>query len=201
MKVRLSYLVLRPQHRKTCNVFIATSTTYIIEDENGKQHMNNHSPALRKGMVTLSCAPSCHNPQRTQVQVEQLEAIAAQYLGAPPPPSPAHHQIYNAEPSPPPRRKQPYNDDDMIGGMAPPPSKFPGIRERLQGWLLQVTAYFNITGTRNERQRLAFVGQCMEGKALDWCKANKDKYSSWADVQIGIELYYRDHSRADRAHL
>ena len=140
-------------------------------------------------------------PERPQVQVEQLEAIAGQYLGAPPPPSLPQHQIYNAEPSPPPRRTQPDNDDDMIAGEAPPPSKFNGNRERLKGWLLQVTAYFTITGTRNERQRLAFVGLCMEGRALDWWNANKDKYSSWAEVQTGIELYYVDHDRTDRAHL
>ena len=30
---------------------------------------------------------------------------------------------------------------------------------------------------------------------------NKDKYSSWAEVQTGIDLYYGDHYRADRAHL
>ena len=89
----------------------------------------------------------------------------------------------------------------MIAGQAPPPSKFNRNRERLEGWLLQVTAYFSITGTRNERQRLAFGGVCMEGKALDGWKANKDKYTSWAQVKTRIELYYRDHYRADRAHL
>ena len=41
----------------------------------------------------------------------------------------------------------------------------------------------------------------MEGKALDWWKANKDKYSSWAEVQTRIGLYYGDHYCADRAHL
>ena len=89
----------------------------------------------------------------------------------------------------------------MIAGKAPPPSKFNGNRERLEGWLLQVTANFTITDTRNERQRLAFVGLCMAGKALDWWKANKDKFTSWAEVQTGIELYNGDHYRADRAHL
>ena len=117
-------------------------------------------------------------PKRPQVQVEQLEAIAGQYVGAPPPPSPPQRQIYNAEPSPPPRRRQPDNDYAMIAGTAPPPSKFNGNRERLDSWLLQVTAYFTITGTRNERQRLVFVGLCMEGKGLDRWKANKHKYSS-----------------------
>ena len=145
--------------------------------------------------------PLMPQPERPQVQVEQLKAIAGQYLGAPPPPSPAQHRIYTAEPSPALRRRQPYNDDDMIAGKAPPPSKFNGNRERLEGWLLQVTAYFTITGVRNERQRLAFVALCMEGKALAWWKANKEKYTSWAEVQTGIDLYYVDHYRADRAQL
>ena len=41
----------------------------------------------------------------------------------------------------------------------------------------------------------------MEGKHLDWWQANKDKYASWAEVQTGIDIYYGDHYRADRAHL
>ena len=41
----------------------------------------------------------------------------------------------------------------------------------------------------------------MEGKALHWWKANKDKYSCWAEVQTGIELYQGDHYRPDRANL
>ena len=86
----------------------------------------------------LELRPLMPQPERSQVQVEQPEAIAEQYLGTPPPPSPSQHQIYNAEPSPPPRRRQPDNDDDMIAGESPPPSKFNGNRERLNGWLLQV---------------------------------------------------------------
>ena len=89
----------------------------------------------------------------------------------------------------------------MIAANAPPSSRFNGNRERLDGWLLQVTAYFTITGTRKERQRLAIIGLCMEAKALDWWKANKDKYLFGAEAQTGIELYYGDHYRADRAHL
>ena len=145
--------------------------------------------SIEERLGQLELRPLMPQPERLHVQVEQLEDIAGQYLGAPPPPSPPQHQIYNAEPSPPPRRRQPDNDDDMIAGKAPPPSKFNANRERLEDSLLQVTAYFPITGTRNERQRLAFVGLCMEGKALDWWKANKDKYSSWAEVQTGIQLY------------
>ena len=105
------------------------------------------------------------------------------------------------EPSPPKFRRQPDNDDDMIADKAPPPSKFNGNREQLAGWLLQVTAYFTITGTRNERQSHGVVGLCMEGKALNWWKANEDKYSSWGEVETGIELYYADDYRADRALL
>ena len=55
----------------------------------------------------------------------------------------------------------------MIAGKAPPLSKFNGNSERLQGWLLQVTAYYTITGSWNYQQRHAFVGLCMEGKALN----------------------------------
>ena len=157
--------------------------------------------SIEERLGQLELRPTMPEPERPQVQVEQLDAIAGQSLGAPPPPSPPQHQIYNAEPSPPPRRRQLDNDDDMIAGKAPPPSKCNGNRERLKGWHLQVTAYFTITGTRNERQRLAFVGLCMEGNALDWWKANKDKCSSCAEVQTGIELYYGDYYRADRAHL
>ena len=89
----------------------------------------------------------------------------------------------------------------MIAGKAPAPSEFNDNRERLEGWLLQLTDDFTITGIRNERQEFAFVGLCRDGKALDWWKPNKDKYSSWAEVQTRIELHYGDHYRTDRGHL
>ena len=105
--------------------------------------------SIEERLGQLELRPLMPQPERPQVQVEQLEAIAGPYSGAQPPPSPPQHQIYNAEPAPPPRRRQPHNDNDMIAGKAPPPSKFNGNRERLKGWLLQVTAYFTITGTSN----------------------------------------------------
>ena len=156
---------------------------------------------MEESLGQLELRPLMPRPERPQVQVEQLEAIAGQYLVAPPPPSPPQHHIHNAAPSLPARSRQPNNDDDMIADKAPPPSKCNGNRQQLEGWLLQGTAYFTITGTRNERQRLAFVCLCMEGQALDWWKANKDKYSFWGEVQTVIELYCRDHYRTDRVHL
>ena len=51
----------RPQLRSSSNASTAISTTYTTEDENGTQHINDDSPALRKGFVSLSCTPSCHN--------------------------------------------------------------------------------------------------------------------------------------------
>ena len=89
----------------------------------------------------------------------------------------------------------------MIAGKASPLSKFKRNREKLGGWLRQLTDPFTNPGIRNEGQKLAFVGLSMEGKAFNWWKANKDKYSSWAAVQNGIELYYADHYRTDSAHL
>ena len=41
----------------------------------------------------------------------------------------------------------------------------------------------------------------MEGKALAWWMANKNKYSSWAEIETGIQLYYGDHYRTDGVHL
>ena len=89
----------------------------------------------------------------------------------------------------------------MIAGTASPPYKVNGNGECLEAWLLQLRDYFPITGISNECQKLTFDGVCMEGKARDWWKANKDKYSFGAEVQTGIEIYYADHYRADRAHL
>ena len=139
-------------------------------------------------------------PERPQAYVEQPEAIGGQYCGALPLLSPPQHQIYDQEPSPPTRRRQP-DDNDMIVCQAPPPFEFNGNRERLEGCLLHLTAYFTITSSRNECQLLEFVGPCMQGKPLDWWKAVKDKYSSYSEVQSGIDLYYVYHYRADRAHL
>ena len=95
--------------------------------------------------------------ERPQLQVEQLEALAGQYLGAPLPPSPPQHEVYNTEQSPSPCCRRRINDEEMIAGKTPPPSKINRNREQLEGWLRQLTDYFTITGIRNERQELAFL--------------------------------------------
>ena len=56
----------------------------------------------------------------------------------------------------------------MVAGKAPPPSKFRGNMKDLEGWILQMDDYFTITQTHNEVQRLAYVGLCTEGDALEW---------------------------------
>ena len=52
----------------------------------------------------------------------------------------------------------------------------------LEGWILQIDDYFTITQTRNEVQRLAYVGLCTEGDALEWWKSNKHRFNAWRDV-------------------
>ena len=141
-------------------------------------------------------------PQRTRAQVTHLEAITVLYLRGPLPLSPPQQHVYDAENSPSPRcRSQNHNDDHMIAGKAPPPSKFNAKRESLERLHLRLTAFFTITHIRNERQKLAFVGLCLQGKALDWCKPKEDNYASWSEVHTWIQLNYGDHYRADRAQV
>ena len=77
-----------------------------------------------------------------------------------------------------------------VAGKAPTPGKFSGDRDLLEGWLLQLEEYFNITLTRNEGQRLAYVSICLEGKALEWWRPNKSKFRTWEEAQAGFRLYY-----------
>ena len=79
-----------------------------------------------------------------------------------------------------------------VAGNAPPTEKFGGDRDLLEGLLLQLQEYFNITLTRNEGQRLAYVSICLESKALEWWRANKSKFHTWEEAQAGFRLYYGD---------
>ena len=59
--------------------------------------------------------------------------------------------------------------------------------------------YFTITQTRNEVQRLACVGLCTAGDALEWWKSNKHRFIAWREVTAAIREYYGDHYKPDRA--
>ena len=87
----------------------------------------------------------------------------------------------------------------MVAGKAPPLSKFRGNMKDLKGWILQMDDYFTITQTCNEVQRLAYVGLCMEGDALEWWKSNKHKFNAWREVTDAISVYYGNHYKPDRA--
>ena len=87
-----------------------------------------------------------------------------------------------------------------MAGKAPATGKFSGDRDLLEGWLLQLEEYFNITLTRNERQRLAYVSTCLEGKALEWWRANKSKFRTWEEAGEAVRLYYGDKDKKDRSH-
>ena len=69
----------------------------------------------------------------------------------------------------------------------------------LEGWILQMDDYFTITQTRNEVQRLANVGLCTEGDALDCWKSNKHRFNACRAVTTAIKEYYGDHYKPDRA--
>lgn len=52
-------------------------------------------PSIEKRHGQLKLHPLMQEPERPQVQVEQLEASVGQYLDAPPPASPPQHQIFD----------------------------------------------------------------------------------------------------------
>ena len=135
------------------------------------------------------------------MQVGRLDALAGLFFDAPLPLSPPQHQVYDAEPLAYPCSRRHQNNNDMIAGMAPPHCTFHGNTERPQGWLLLLTHYFSISGIRNERQQVAYVGLWMEGYTLDWWNANKDKYASCAEVLTEIVLCYVDLYCGGRANL
>ena len=59
--------------------------------------------------------------------------------------------------------------------------------------------YFTLTQTRNEVQRLAYIGPCTAGDALEWWKSNKHRFNTWKVVKDAIREYYGDHYKLDRA--
>ena len=69
----------------------------------------------------------------------------------------------------------------------------------LEGLILEIVDDFTITQTSNEVQRLAYVGLCTEGDALEWWKAKKHGFNVWRDVTNAIREYYGDRYKSDRA--
>lgn len=61
MLSRHLYLMFRPQHMRSCNVWRVISTTYTIEYENRIQYTNADSLELRKGLVSYSGTRACRN--------------------------------------------------------------------------------------------------------------------------------------------
>jgi len=47
---------------------------------------------------------------------------------------------------------------------------------------------------------MAFIVLCLEGKALDLWKANKNKYETWQAARDSLALYYGDHYKPDRSY-
>jgi len=60
--------------------------------------------------------------------------------------------------------------------------------------------YFTITLIMNERQKLAYVGLCTKGEALEWWKANRHRHLTWEGVKEAIKTYYGNHYQADQGY-
>jgi len=88
----------------------------------------------------------------------------------------------------------------LTAGKAPTLAKFGGNPDALEGWILQMDEYFLITMVTNEPLRLAFLSLYLEGKALEWWKTNRVKYSTWKEAQDGLYLKYGDHYKSDRSY-
>jgi len=60
--------------------------------------------------------------------------------------------------------------------------------------------FFKITLTRNEEQRLAYIGLCTKSEALEWWKANRQRHNTWEGVKEALRIYYGNHYQADQAY-
>ena len=87
----------------------------------------------------------------------------------------------------------------MAAPKAPPPSKFHSNMKDLEGSIMQMDNYFTITQTHNETQRLAYIGLCAEGDALEWFKSKKHRFNGWKEVKAAIREYYGDYYKPERA--
>ena len=60
--------------------------------------------------------------------------------------------------------------------------------------------FFTIRLITNEKQKLAYVGLCTKGEALEWGKANRHRHHTWVGINEVIKTYYGNHYQADRAY-
>ncbi|KAF8416533.1 hypothetical protein EV426DRAFT_721789 [Tirmania nivea] len=136
------------------------------------------------GRIPLPPLPQAPLPPLPQALLPPLPQAPPPPLppqAPPPPPLPRSPRRPRRDPTLPPLDQ--YREDRLVAGKAPPPTKFKGERIQLEGWILQMNDYFLITLTRNEEQKLAYVGLCLERKALDWWKANRHRYATWVQVK------------------
>ena len=128
-------LILGPQKIAHVNFERIHSNIYELYKRVRAWNMayERHFASIQERLGQLDLRPLMPQPERPQVLVKQLGAIAGPYLGATAPSSPPSHQICHAEPSTPTRRQQPDNDDAMIAGKAPLVTGVPLTYERTVG--------------------------------------------------------------------
>ena len=154
-------------------------------------------------------SPRAIRPQGTTT-AQQLEQsvhapIPGGYLPTPPaaappiipPAPPASRHITYASPVP---GSGNYGNDDERAGKAPPPQRFMGEAVTLEGWIAQMQAYFTITCTRFEEQRIAQVGLCVGGEVLTWWEKAQFQYPTWQAMADAMRTHYGDHYAKDNTY-
>jgi len=183
------YKLIQRGQQANADEFTRISHNQNFLYEESQRHHTVYTEEFRKIKPRLHQL-EVRGPLPQHQQEPSTQTTGTGFIPPPPPPPEA--------PVPPPRSPTPervgrhYDDDDIISGKAPLPTKFNVNRDALEGWVLQLEEYFIITSVRNERQKMAFIGLCLEGEALDWWKANKNKYETWQEARDGMALYYGD---------
>ena len=63
-------------------------------------------------------------------------------------------------------------------------------QEDLEGWLLQMDDLFKIILTRNEEQRLAYIGLCTKREPLVGWKYKGQRHNTWDSIEQAVHIYY-----------
>ena len=75
-----------------------------------------------------------------------------------------------------------------------------GEAAKMEGWIAQMQAYFTMTCTSNERQRIAQVGLCVGGEVLTWWEKAQFEYTTWQAMANAMRHDYGDHYAKDNAY-